>query len=156
MAKKKCYYKDCFDANTRWDDADLVKFNGKNYCYHHYPIVLKEHNDRQKLISYIKQYMRVPYPSGMVLGQIKKFHDNYNYTYEGIIDALELIKVTPSVVIDNNRGIGIVPWYYDKAQDLKNKRQTENSDDEVRQKVYVSNSMLEKTKKAEKFDFSEW
>lgn len=155
MAKKKCYYKDCYDNNIKWDSEYLINFHGKNYCRKHYPRVKKESDDRTALINYLKLVFNVTYPTGLVLGQIKKFHDDLGYSYEGIKDAVELIQVTPSLVLDNSRGIGIVPWYYEKAQDLKNRKIQNNSDNEVHKTVHIKESTLKNSRKKEElFDFS--
>lgn len=154
MAKKKCYFPECYDNNIKWDDENLIKFNGKNYCKNHYPIVKKENDDRLTLINYIRSIFNVPYPSGLILGQIKKFHDVNGYTYEGIKEAIELIKVTPNLVLSNSKGIGIVPWYYDKAQELKNSRVEQTKGSDTKRKVYINRNNFEKNKKEELFDFS--
>lgn len=154
MAMKKCYFPECYDNNIKWNDEDLTKFKGKNYCFHHYPEVLRDSEEREELLYYIRGMMHVSYPSGLVLGQIKKFHNDMGYSYKGIKEALELIAVTPSVVIDNNRGIGIVPWYYDKAQEIKHRKADTSIEDETKKHVYVSTNTLNKRKKLKSFDFS--
>ena len=76
----------------------------------------REKTDKEQLEEYIKELFGTTYIDPRVRNQIKKFVEDYNYTYSGIRKALiyhyELIGGDKSIA---NGGIGIVPYVYQNA-----------------------------------------
>ena len=53
---------------------------------------------------------------GRITLQIKKFIQDYNYTYSGILRTLKYFyEVKQNDLSKSNNGIGIVPWVYQEA-----------------------------------------
>ena len=68
------------------------------------------------LISYICDIYNIKIPHGMMLHQIKQYKDNYNYTNIGMYYTLKYFyEVMESKVLEDS-GLGIMPYYYDKAR----------------------------------------
>ncbi len=72
----------------------------------------------KELIEYMcKELFKVDRPSGMVLKQIKQFHDEYGYRYKGMELALRYFyEVLGNKRLDEE-GVGIIPYVYDEAKE---------------------------------------
>ena len=71
-----------------------------------------------KLEEYIKKLFKVDKISFLIEQQIKRYHDEYKFTYNGIAKSLKYffeIKGNPTDK-DNSHGIGIVPYIYDDSR----------------------------------------
>ena len=76
----------------------------------------REKTDKEQLEEYIKQLFGTTYIDPRVRNQIKKFIDDYNYTYSGIRKALIYhYEVKGGDKSKANGGIGIVPYVYENA-----------------------------------------
>lgn len=76
----------------------------------------REKTDREKLEEYIKQLFNISYIDPRVKAQIKKYIDEYNYTYSGIQKALQYhYDIKGGDKSKANGGIGIVPYVYQNA-----------------------------------------
>ena len=76
----------------------------------------KEEQDRQALEEYIIQLFNLKHMDGRITLQIKKFIQDYNYTYSGILRTLKYFyEVKKNNLSKSNNGIGIVPWVYQEA-----------------------------------------
>lgn len=97
--KKKYYHEDCF--NTWRQDID----------------------DRKSLIEYICELYNLDAPTGMMLKQIKEFHEDYKYKYKGMELALGYFHDTLENRAQDNTGIGIIPFVYEEAKNHYIKQQ---------------------------------
>ena len=99
-------------------DADCVMIaNGK---YVHAACQELENNrektDKEQLEEYIKELFQISYIDPRVKAQIKKYIDEYNYTYSGIRKALMYhYEIKGGDKSKANGGIGIVPYVYQHA-----------------------------------------
>lgn len=76
----------------------------------------KEEQDRQALEEYIIQLFNLKHMDGRITLQIKKFIQDYDYTYSGILRTLKYFyEVKKNDLSKSNNGIGIVPWVYQEA-----------------------------------------
>lgn len=76
----------------------------------------REKTDREKLEEYIKELFNISYIEPRVKGQIKKFMEEYNYTYSGMQKALYYHYETKGGDKSKaNGGIGIIPYVYKDA-----------------------------------------
>ena len=76
----------------------------------------REKTDREKLETYIKELYQISYIEPRVKAQIKKYVDEYNYTYSGIQKALYYhYEIKGGDKSKANGGIGIVPYVYQDA-----------------------------------------
>lgn len=114
----KCYGYECIENNVKHPKEDLFLYKGHNYCAVHYSEKLKEDEDRAYLYGIIKEYYHVEYPTGVMLGQIKKYtsREHQNYTLRGIAETIKFMATKPNVYMDTNKGIGLVPYLYEEAK----------------------------------------
>lgn len=76
----------------------------------------REKTDREKLEEYIKELFNISYIEPRVKGQIKKFMEEYNYTYSGMQKALYYhYEIKGGDKSKANGGIGIIPYVYKDA-----------------------------------------
>ena len=76
----------------------------------------REKTDKEQLEDYIKELFQISYIDPRVKGQIKKYIDEYNYTYSGIRKALIYhYEIKGGDKSKANGGIGIVPYVYQNA-----------------------------------------
>lgn len=76
----------------------------------------REKTDKEQLEEYIKNLFQISYIDPRVKGQIKKYIDEYNYTYSGIRKALIYhYEIKGGDKSKANGGIGIVPYVYQAA-----------------------------------------
>lgn len=157
--KLKCYGKSCVENNLKYDRDDLYKYAGKNYCYKHYNKKLIEKRDRNKLYAIIKKYYLVSYPSGLMMGQIKKFVEVNGYTYTGIAETIEYMASKPSISLDSSKGLGLVPYLYEEAMNVYNSSSAgaKEADFDVQNVTVNENKFKEENevKSKKTFDFND-
>ena len=76
----------------------------------------RESVERKELIDYICKLYGLETPTGMMLKQIKDFHDDYKYKYKGMELALQYFHETLGNPIQEGGGIGIIPYVYEDAK----------------------------------------
>lgn len=117
--KKRYYHPQCFD---QWK---------------------RDSQDRKELIEYICKLYRLESPTGMILKQIKEYHEEYKYKYKGMELALRYFYETLGNSVQDGSGIGIVPFVYEDAKNyfilkLKVEDSVKNMKKEETQIVEVS------------------
>ena len=76
----------------------------------------REKTDREKLEEYIKELFQISYIEPRIKAQIKKYVEEYNYTYSGMQKALYYYyEIKGGDKSKANGGIGIVPYVYQNA-----------------------------------------
>ena len=89
---------------------------------------------RRELFDYICRLMNLKNPGPIIYAQRKKYINEYGYTDEGILNTLKYIyEVKHMSVQKADERIGLVPYYYDKAQSYFAQKEKE--------KVKIMNSM---------------
>lgn len=110
-----CAY--CKKPMSKKDKDCVMTSNGK--YVHKACQELEEHRektDREKLEEYIKILFNVSYIDPRVKAQIKKYIEEYNYTYSGMQKALYYFyEIKGGDKEKANGGIGIVPYVYKDA-----------------------------------------
>lgn len=97
----------------------------------------QDQEERKELISYIKDLYDGNIPT-MVFAQIKRYYEK-GMKYKGMLLTLKYIYEHDNRVFDDNNGIGLIEWYYDKAKEnyvdmirIKNKIKTFEEDNDVK------------------------
>ena len=99
-------------------DADCVMIGNGKYVHKACQDLEenREKTDKEKLENYIKELFNIPYIEPRVKAQIKKYVEEYNYTYSGIQKALYYhYELKGGDKSKANGGIGIVPYVYQNA-----------------------------------------
>ena len=102
-------------CNKKHKRDNLVKVGSRNFCIPCAELKEKEQNDRKVLYKTIQTVFKIPYPSGMMLRQIKQFSEDRNYTLEGMTKTIcYFVKVQKKQPF-KNAGLSFLPYYYDTA-----------------------------------------
>lgn len=111
----KCAY--CQKPMSKKDEDCVMIGNGK---YVHKACQeleeKREKTDKEQLEDYIKELFNTTYIDPRVRAQIKKYVEEFNYTYSGIRKALVYhYEIKDGDKSKANGGIGIVPYVYENA-----------------------------------------
>ena len=124
MEKKQKQLK-CYMCKELFNKEELTIKNSKKYCSKCL-IVKEEESDKYKndwdlLFQYICKLYNIKVPTGMMFQQLKNYRSEYEYTNIGMYyTLLYYYDVLENKVIDET-GLGIIPYYYDKAKNHYNK-----------------------------------
>lgn len=122
-------------------DANCVMLNNGKYVHKECQALeeSREKTDREKLEDYIKSLFNLSYVEPRVKAQIKKYVEEYNYTYSGMQKALYYFyEIKGGDKAKANGGIGIIPYVYQDAYNYHYNlwlAQQKNKDVEI--KMYV-------------------
>lgn len=133
--KKRYYHQECFET---WQ---------------------QESEHRNSLIEYIMELYNLDAPTGMMLKQVKDFKEQYNYQYKGMELTLRFFHETMGRSVLEDSGIGIIPYYYEKAKKhhimkMKVQESLENHEEKQRKTVEVYSPKHSYKKKVEQIDIS--
>ena len=99
-------------------DADCVMIGNNKYVHKACQELeeKREKTDKEQLEDYIKELFDTTYIDPRVRAQIKKYVEEFNYTYSGIHKALVYhYEIKGGDKSKANGGIGIVPYVYENA-----------------------------------------
>lgn len=139
----------CKHCDGEIPKGEGIKHSGRYYhedCYEEWK---GKADDRTQLIDYVIKIYNLEKPTGKILQQIKRYHEDpelgFYYTYKGMELTLqyyyELLENKPRV----GDGIGIIPYEYDNAtrqyiQQMKINEAAQNEDNYKNEErvVYIS------------------
>lgn len=117
MARKvKC--PSCSKMNEK---EDTMKYNNRYYCKQCYE-ELKAEKDSNKedwnlLFEYICKLYNIKKPTGLMFKQLGDYRkEPYNFTNGGMYATLVYYYDTLGNTVLEGTGLGIIPYYYDKAK----------------------------------------
>lgn len=156
----------CPDCGMMNDKENTIQHSNRYYCKECYKIRSENVDGYKRLISYICKLYRIDKPTGIILRQIKEFKSDYKFTDDGIYMTLKYYyDLLDNAVIDGV-GIGIVPYYYEKAKQqyltlLKIEDQSEEYVEDEKKVIRVDiekrNGILDNFKKKSiNFDGIDW
>lgn len=99
-------------------DPNCILIDNKKYVHKECQILeeQREKTDKEKLEEYIKKLFNITFIEPRVRAQIKKYIDDYNYTYSGMQKALYYhYEIKGGDISKAHGGIGIVPYVYQDA-----------------------------------------
>lgn len=108
--------------------AELIKYKNKNYCFKCYKKKTEEDLGREMLVRTISEVFNIPYPTGRMLGQMKRFFEERNYTYVDQANALTYGRDVLKKKFTPNYGLGLVPYIIDDAREFYAKRDRQLED----------------------------
>lgn len=91
-------------------------FSGKAYCINCYNELKIQNNARKELIDNVCKIFNTDVPSGLILKQIKEYHDQYQYNYAAINYTLWYIVCFLNKQLDEKYGLALIKYYYDEAK----------------------------------------
>jgi ribosomal protein S18 len=123
---KKARKSKCSMCEQMFEKEELTVKSNKKYCKDCLPIKeaesIKYANDWDLLFKYICDLYKIKVPTGMMFQQMKTYREDYNYTNIGMYYTLKYYyEILENDVIEGN-GLGIIPYYYEKAKIYYNKK----------------------------------
>lgn len=100
-------------CGEKYDELDMVSFNGRMYCYDCYTRAKYNNEEKQALINTIRKIFKI-YPTKMMLNQIDKYHNVNGWSYKNIRLTLLYMTDIKNLKMEIKYGIGLVPHYYDE------------------------------------------
>lgn len=124
MAEKKRSKRKCPICKTFDDIEKMEEVNGRYYhkenCLLEYKKIQEakevKKDDWGSLFDYICEIYNIEKPTGFMFKQLETFRKDYGYTDIGILLTLKYCFETLNINILEEAGLGIVPYYYDKAK----------------------------------------
>lgn len=106
----------CPVCNTMNDKEETVAYGNRYYCKTCYEEKEQSVDGYKRLVSYICRLYNINKPTGMMLKQIKDFKNEYGFTDDGIYMTLRYYYELLDNKVLEGVGLGIVPYYYEKAK----------------------------------------
>lgn len=116
----------CSLCKELFEKEELTIKGSKKYCNECLKIEEKKNEknmtDWDLLFNYICKVYNIKTPTGMMFKQLKDFRgDDYNYTNIGMYYTLKYYcEIIEGNILDGS-GLGIIPYYYDRAKAHYNK-----------------------------------
>jgi hypothetical protein len=156
MARQvKCPY-----CEKQLNKDDAYEYKKRYYHTECFETWQREGQDYKDLKDYICELYRIDTPSGMILKQIKDFKEDLNYKYKGMELALRYFYETLGNSVQENSGVGIIPYVYEDAKrhyitKLKVEESIRKSENNIEQKVVtVQSPQFTYNKKIKQIDIS--
>ncbi|APH20825.1 TPA: hypothetical protein ACXDAZ_002585 [Clostridium botulinum] len=117
MARKvKCPI--CNKLNEKEDAVEIKKRYYCKECAKRKEDKTKRNKDNwDELFQYICNLYNIKTLNGFMFKQLKEFREEYGYTNAGILLTLKYYYETLENEVKEGTGLGIVPYYYEKAKE---------------------------------------
>lgn len=120
----------CINCNKEIE-GQIFKKGKKTYCEDCIYEIDPEWGDWCILFEYIKKLYNVKTPSLQVITQLQKYHKDNKLSFYGMYYTLKYVYELGDLELDKEKGVGIIPYYYEKAKDfLEKKYSVEDNIDE--------------------------
>lgn len=115
----------CSLCGELFEKEELIVKSAKRFCVECLKIRTGEAEKNKVewtlLFEYICKLYKIDKPTGMMFQQMKGYRDDYSYTNIGMYYTLKYYhEILENTVLDG-AGLGIIPYYYDKAKVYYNK-----------------------------------
>ena len=84
----------------------------------------REKENHKKLMDYISLKYNIEFPTGYMLKQISDFKNKRGYSYKAMLATLNFIFEVEKIPIKEGVGLGLIPFYYEKAKNYYSKLRT--------------------------------
>ncbi|PAV30312.1 hypothetical protein CIL05_07530 [Virgibacillus profundi] len=135
----------CGRCSEKIPKGEGIKHSSRYYHEDCYKEWRGQADDRTQLIEFIMTLLDLKKPTGMILMQIKRFQDEFGYTYKGMELSLRYFHEILGNEVQENGGIGIIPYIYEDAtrqyvQQMKINEAAQNEDNYKNEErvVYIS------------------
>lgn len=123
--ERKARKSKCCLCGESFEKEELTVRSNKKYCKDCLDIHIQEIKDKRSdwdtLFEYICEKYKIKKPNGMMFQQIKQYKQDYNYTDIGMYYTLKYYyEIMENTVLDGS-GLGIIPYFYEKAKRHYNK-----------------------------------
>ncbi len=118
----------CISCKNTKDKQECTQVGNRRYvCNECYDSYIAEQSVKQQsqqreadaykdLIAYICELFQIKAPTMVMVTQIKRFKENYNYTYQGMKATLNYFFELQGNSVEDSMGVGIIPYVYDETR----------------------------------------
>ena len=117
MAKKEHICTNCGQLIT----GEIIKKGRKEYCEDCMFEIDPEWADWCKLFEYVKRLYNIKTLTPQMITQLHKYKDE-KMTYYGMLMTLKYVYEILEMQLDTDKGVGIIPYFYDKASKFNNRK----------------------------------
>ena len=107
----------CSSCGIELPKENKIIKNNKNFCKVCVDRLEQNKLLEQNLLRDIVKYLKVENIPGMIIQQIKKYVEEYKYTYTGISYTIWYYTEVLNKEYESQYGIGFVKYYYNEAKD---------------------------------------
>ena len=86
--------------------------------------IQREKKNRKELLDYISLKYDIEFPTGYMLKQISDYYDKRGYSYKAMLATMKFIFEVERVSVKDNVGVGLIPFYFEKAKAYYSKLRT--------------------------------
>lgn len=115
MSEKLARMVKCPYCEEKLDKEESYEYKKRYYHPNCFQTWQREGKDYQNLLDYISKLYKLEYPSLMMKKQIKDLKDE-GYKYKGMELALKYFYETLNNRVQDNTGVGIIPFVYEEAK----------------------------------------
>lgn len=102
--------------------GEIIKKGRKEYCEDCMFEIDPDWTDWCKLFEYIKRLYNVENVSVQIITQLKKYNNESKMSYYGMLHTLRYVYEILEKELDTDKGVGIIPYFYNKAEQFMNKK----------------------------------
>lgn len=119
----KTVLRTCPKCKEKVDPLAENALDTENATFHRdcYERIQREKKNRAELTNYISLKYNVEFPTGYMLKQITEFHDKRGYSYKAMLATLKFMFEVEKVPLKENVGLGLIPFYYERAKSYYSK-----------------------------------
>lgn len=140
-------------------DVNAIDRSEATYHLECYESIQRENVKRTELYDYIALKYNIEFPTGFMLRQIREYHDTRKYSYTAILTTLKYMFEIEKVSIEQRNGLGLVPYYMEKAKrhykKIRSAGETASNLAFVHEPVKVKAIKQTRISRANKYDLSE-
>ena len=105
-------------------DSDSIDTDIATYHRSCYDSIQRQKKNREELLDYISLKYNIEFPTGFMLKQITDFHNKRGYSYKAMLVTLHYIFEVEKVPTKEGVGLGLIPFYFEKAKSYHQKIRT--------------------------------
>lgn len=118
QAKVKTVMRTCPKCGEKVDPLSANALDTDTATYHRecYESIQRAKKNRAELTDYISLKYDIQFPTGYMLKQITDYHEKRGYSYKAMLATLRFIFEVEKIPVKENTGLGLIPFYYEKAK----------------------------------------
>lgn len=142
----------CPKCKEKVNPLDEGSIDTDSATYHKtcYEAIQRQKKNRDELLTYISLKYNVEFPTGYMLKQITDYHNKRGYSYKAMLATLKYMFEVEKVTTKEGVGIGLLPYYFEKAKSYYSKIMTagKSADSVTINNTVVKVRAIEQTKRS--------
>lgn len=140
-AEIKVRLRTCPKCKEKVNPLDVESIDTDTATYHRdcYESIQRQKKNREELLNYISLKYNVEFPTGFMLKQITDYHNKRGYSYKAMLVTLEYMFDVEKVPTKEGVGLGLIPFYFEKAKSYHQKIRTAG---DSAQNITINNTVV--------------